>query len=202
MRELDRALGDIAALRDQIARSSSFQGFGPVVLAATGLLALAAAATQSLWLPAAASHTTQFLVLWLSVAAAAVTAIGTDAVARSRRAHGSMSLSMLKITAEHFCPSIVAGGCLTLVLLRSAPDAAWMLPGLWQIVFCLGAFAVARILPRPMFIVGVWYLVCGLTCLQFGQASPLSGWTMGLPFGVGQLLVAGILIRHRHQAEA
>jgi hypothetical protein len=45
-----------------------------------------------------------------------------------------------------------------------------------------------------MFAVGVWYLAAGLTCLAFGSvARTLSPWTMGIPFGVGQLLVAGVL---------
>jgi hypothetical protein len=119
--------------------------------------------------------------------------IGIEAVFRARRAHGSLALFMLKTTIENFSPAIVTGGLLTVVLLRTAPQSSWMLPGLWQLVFSLGAFAMARILPRPMFLVGLWYLICGLACLQIGQASPLSGWYMAVPFGVGQLLVSAIL---------
>jgi hypothetical protein len=48
-----------------------------------------------------------------------------------------------------------------------------------------------------MFLVGVWYLVSGLACLEVGQYYPLSGWSMGVPFGVGQLLVCGILLQRR-----
>jgi hypothetical protein len=40
----------------------------------------------------------------------------------------------------------------------------------------------------------VWYLASGLTCLMV-ESGPrtLSPWAMGIPFGVGQLLVAGVL---------
>ena len=45
-----------------------------------------------------------------------------------------------------------------------------------------------------MFGVGVWYLACGLTCLMVASSSKsLSPWEMGIPFGVGQLLVAVVL---------
>ena len=197
MGELDRALGDIATLRAHLARSSEFRGFGPSSLAITGLLALAAAKAQPRGLADPAGHPTAFVVFWFATAALSVLLIGFEAVFRSRRAHGHLALPMLRTTIEHFSPAIVTGGMLTLVLLRAAPQAAWMLPGLWQLVFSLGAFAMARILPRPTFVVGVWYLVCGLTCLQLGQVDALSGWYMGVPFGVGQILVAAILYWRR-----
>jgi hypothetical protein len=45
-----------------------------------------------------------------------------------------------------------------------------------------------------MFGVGVWYLVCGLVCLTIaGGSHLLSPWEMGIPFGIGQLLVAAVL---------
>jgi hypothetical protein len=69
-----------------------------------------------------------------------------------------------------------------------------MLPGLWELVFSLGVFASCRFLPRQMFAVGVWYLAAGLFCLTVGSTTrALSPWSMGVPFGVGQLLVAAVL---------
>jgi hypothetical protein len=83
---------------------------------------------------------------------------------------------------------------LTVVLLRAATYNLWMLPGLWEIIFSLGIFASCRFLPRQMFAVGVWYLASGLTCLILEAGSrTLSPWSMGIPFGVGQLLVAAVL---------
>jgi hypothetical protein len=71
-----------------------------------------------------------------------------------------------------------------------------MVPGLWQIVFSLGFFASCRSLPRAMYAVGVWYLAAGLVCLAVGSdARPLSPWAMGIPFGIGQLLMAALLYR-------
>lgn len=69
-----------------------------------------------------------------------------------------------------------------------------MLPGLWQLLFSLGVFASCHFLPRLTFGVGIWYLVTGLTTLIMQADSPaLLPWTMGISFGIGQLLVAAIL---------
>jgi hypothetical protein len=193
MRELDRALNDIAKMREQMANSSEFWGFGPKTLAFTGALALLVAATQPLWLKDPSAHPLSFVMEWFATAAVALIFIGTEATARSKQVHGSMALPLLQSAAERFCPAIAAGGLLTAAILQGAPQATWMLPGLWQIIFGLGAFATARMLPRPMFIVGVWYIVCGLTYIGLGDSKALTGWSMGIPFSVGQLIVAGIL---------
>ncbi len=40
---------------------------------------------------------------------------------------------------------------------------------------------------------GAWYLLTGLACISVGGNRALSPWAMGVPYGVGQLLVATIL---------
>jgi hypothetical protein len=69
-----------------------------------------------------------------------------------------------------------------------------MLPGLWQIVFSLGVFSSCRFLPRSMVAAGAWYLLTGLTLLSLADNRALSPWAMGIPYGAGQMLVAGILL--------
>jgi hypothetical protein len=198
MRDLDRALTDINVIREHLTRGSEFRGFGPTTLAATGGFAFIIAAAQSLWLKDPAAHVYRYLALWIATAAVSVIVIAMETVARSRRAHGSLAASMMQSAVEQFLPAIAAGGLLTMVLLAAAPQSLWMLPGLWQVIFSLGAFATCRILPRPMFVVGVWYLACGLACLALSRdGGAFSPWAMGVPFGVGQLLVAAILQRFR-----
>ena len=69
-----------------------------------------------------------------------------------------------------------------------------MLPGLWSVLFSLGVFASCRFLPWQMFAVGAWYLAAGLICLWVAAGHhALLPWAMGIPFGIGQLLVAAVL---------
>ena len=119
--------------------------------------------------------------------------IGVQTVTRTHRMHSGMADAMIRMAVEQFLPSAGAGALLTLVLLRSAPSALWMLPGLWQIIFSLGVFSSCRFLPRPMAAAGAWYLLTGLACIALADNRALSPLTMGISFGVGQLLVAGIL---------
>jgi hypothetical protein len=100
---------------------------------------------------------------------------------------------MIQMAVEQFLPSAVAGALLTVVLVRFVPTSLWMLPGLWQLVFSLGIFSSYRFLPRPIIAAGVWYMATGLACISFGDARALSPWAMGIPYGIGQLLVTGIL---------
>jgi len=189
-----QSLADISAMRSQMARGTEFRGYGPVTLAATGMLALLAAAVQALWLPDPAGHMGAYLAVWLATAAVSAAVIRIEMVTRSRRVHSELADEMIHSAVEQFLPAAVAATLLTMTLLRFAPETLWMLPGLWQIVFSLGVFAACRTLPRPILAVGAWYLVAGLTCLAWARDehafSPLA---MGLPFGLGQLFVAGVL---------
>lgn len=194
MSNLREALEELAIIREQVAKTSQFKGFGPGSLSITGVLALLVAATQRLWLTEPRAHPGLFLSEWCATAACSLAIISIEAMVRSRRVHGSMAIPFMQQAARHFCPTLVAGGLLTIALLRADAAASWMLPGLWEIIFSLGAFAVAPMLPKPMYAVGVWYLLCGLICIQRGMFDALSGWAMGIPFGFGQLMVAAILV--------
>jgi len=192
--DLHKALSQISAIRGQIARGAEFRGYGPATVTATGVLALIAALAQSYWLKAPLRDVGAYLAIWVPTAAVSLLIISLETFARARRLHSGLAGRMMQAAAEQFLPAIVAGMLLTVVLLRSAPDSLWMLPGLWQVVFSLGVFASCRFLPRPMFVVGIWYLGCGLLYLAVGSgSSALSPWAMGVPFGIGQMLVAGVL---------
>jgi hypothetical protein len=192
--DIDRALAEIGVIRGHMARAAEFRGYGPATIALTGVLALIAAMVQSRWLPTAAHDIASYLTIWIVTAALSVTIITVETVARTRRVHSALGPEMIYSAAEQFLPAVVAGLLLTVVLLRCASQSIWMLPGLWQILFALGVFSSCQFLPRSMFAAGLWYLGSGLTCLAFGQgALAYSPWEMGVPFGIGQLLVAAVL---------
>jgi hypothetical protein len=192
MTDLDRALAEIGAIRSQLARGERFHGLGPTAFAATGVLAVLAAFGQARWMPA--PGIAGFLALWIAVAVVSAAVIGAEMIDRSRRMHSHLADEMIVAAVLQFLPAAGAGVLLTAVLFCFAPQCLWMAPGLWQITFGLGVFASCRFLPRALLLVGGWYLACGLACLAYAQGPhALSAWTMGVPFGVGQLLVAAAL---------
>ena len=194
MSDLNRALGDISSIRRQMARSTEFHGYGPATLAATGAIAVAAAGVQAVWLPDQANHLAAYLGIWVSTAVLSAGLIGMQMHTRTRRIHSGMADEMIRMAVEQFLPSAGAGALVALVLVRYVPAAAWMLPGIWQVIFSLGVFSSCRFLPRPVAAAGAWYLLTGLFCIALADSRALSPWAMGIPYGAGQLLVAGILL--------
>lgn len=193
MSEIQRALADIGNIRLQLAAGTTFRGFGPTVIAVTGLLSIAAAAAQSAEiLPH--QDPIGFLGVWVAVAAVSAVLIGVEMRARTRRQHSGLADAMLLGAVEHFLPIGAAGAVIAAILMHLAHDTVWLLPGLWQMLIGLGLFAAVRFLPRTITIAAAWYFVAGAAVIAFSSdARTLSPWTMGLPFGIGQLLLAAIL---------
>ncbi len=146
MDDLNKALGDIDSIRRQMARSTEFRGYGPATLAATGALALLAAAVQAVWLPDPANHIETYLIIWVATAALSAAIIGAQMHARTRRMHSGMADEMIRMAVEQFLPSAGAGTLITAVLVVEVPSAHWLLPGLWQIIFSLGVFSIVPVL--------------------------------------------------------
>lgn len=192
MRDIDKALADIMAIRSQIASGTVFRGYGPVAIAVTGLLGFSTALAQSLWLIAP----TPFLYCaeWLATAALSAAVVWIEMQGRSRRLHSSLADVMIHQAIEQFLPATAAGVAMTALLLSFAPENVWMMPGLWQLFVSLGVFASLHNLPRNMIFAGAWYFVSGFAMLLMGATTHLlDPWMMGLPFAGGQVLMAALL---------
>src|SRR4029079_16331846 len=121
-------------------------------------------------------------------------ALGIGLFLDYRQNRSPLSRSTIMLAVGQFLPCIIAGGLVAFVLWHQAPQCLWMLPGLWSILFGLGVFASCRLLPRATFWVGVHYLLAGAACLAWAQGEhAFTPWAMGLSFGLGQFLAAGIL---------
>jgi hypothetical protein len=194
MRDLDKALADILAIRSQIAAGTAFRGYGPATVAATSGIALLTAILQFLWLKDPTGQPITFFAGWAAAALLSAALIWIEMLARSRRHHSGLADAMIQQAVEQFLPAGVAGLLLAIMLWKFAPETLWMLPGLWQLLVSLGVFASVRSLPRSIAFGGAWYFLSGFTVLLLAsQSHALSPWTMGLPFVAGQLLMAALL---------
>lgn len=193
MDDLNKALTDLSHIRRQMARTTEFRGYGPATLAATGVIAIIAAAVQATWVGNAAHNLRGYLAVWFATAAVCGGIIAVQMHTRARRMHSAMADEMIRMAVEQFFPALVAGLMVTMVLAHFVPHALWMLPGLWQLVYSLGVFSSCRFLPPQVMLGGAWYLLTSLVCLAFGDARALSPWTMGLAYGAGQMIIAAAL---------
>ena len=192
--ELREALCQITEIRRQMARSEVFRGYRSLTVACSGVLGLLGAACQPHFVASPESELGRYLTLWIGVAAACVIVAAGEMWWRVRNTGSALARQMTQLALGQFLPSLVIGALLTLCIYRSAWQVAWMLPGLWSLVFSLGVFASYRLLPRQFFWIGSYYALCGIGCLLWGQgAGALSPWQMGISFGGGQLMSAAIL---------
>jgi hypothetical protein len=193
MRDFNDALDDIQSIRRQMARTTEFRGYGPATLSATALIAVLASVAQIKWVPDAVNHFAGYLGVWITAALVSASLAGAQMYKRSRRIHSDLSDEMMLVAVLQFLPSLVASLLLTVVIVWFVPAIEWILPGIWQINFSLGVFSSCRFLPRPMLAAGAWYLITSLICIALGDGRALSAWGMGIPFAVGQLIVASVL---------
>lgn len=192
--ELRDALSQISDIRLQMARTSVFRGYRPVTVGFSGVLGLCASALQPYFVAHPELELGRFVLLWCTVASLSLIVIGVELAWSMRRTGAGLCRETTMIAVEQFLPCLVVGGLLTACIVRSSPEVAWMLPGLWSLLFGLGVFSSVRSLPRPVIWSGLYYVMCGCGCLLWGRGeNTLAAWQMAMSFGGGQLLSAAIL---------
>lgn len=195
--DVEHALSQIADIRARVIASTRFRGMPPKATLLSALAALVVATAQTLWPQLFPQDPLGYVVLWGVVILGCLWITGTETIARSRAAHGSMADAVLRDGLRHALPFAAAGLILDVVIYGFARESLWLLPGLWLILTALFGFSVLSRLPRAIVWVAVWFLASGSIVLVLAGASgELSPWMMGLPLGIGQTAVAFIL----HQA--
>ncbi|CAN5608775.1 hypothetical protein BH09PLA1_BH09PLA1_32930 [soil metagenome] len=187
------ALDQISDIRSQLAQTLTFRGYRSVTTAFTGFVAIAAACVQSIWLGDGMNDLHLYLRIWLAAAILSLIVVGIEIIWRSVHSGRALQRELSLAAIEQFTPTLVAGALLTYVLIHAGGENAWLLPGLWMILFAMGVFASRRLLPRSVFAVGAYYLLAGLSVLLMDRGAQLAPWVMGAAFGFGQMFAAIIL---------
>ena len=147
--ELREALTQISEIRQQMARTEVFRGYRAMPVAFSGLLALAAAGFQAVWIAEPVGCILGLPALWIGRGGGQrVGGRDRDGDPRSRRVRRRRWTPRDHLAGGRAVPARAwsPGGLLTVVLVRLAPESLWMLPGLWQILFSLGDL---RLVPAP-----------------------------------------------------
>jgi hypothetical protein len=192
--DLTEALERIDAIHAHLARGEQYRGYRPLALALSGVAGLLAALVQPLVV--AAGDSSAFVGYWALVAVGCGLAAGSatllgyvfrdDAVARRRT----------RVVLRQFLPCLLVGAAATMTLTRPERRdwAVSLLPGLWSLLYGLGVVASLPYLPRLAGLVAAWFLLAGAVLLSFVEGPVPSGWSVGVPFGVGQVLAALVLM--------
>lgn len=186
---LDRALAQLSEIHAQVLQGSVYRGYSARASGVTAGIALVGAVAQDRVLPAAGAE--GFALYWSTLAVACAMVAALDPFLwRSARTESSRRTVTVVL---QLLPALLVGAALPWLLLRSVPAAVPMLPGLWAIVFGLGILASRPYLPRAIGWVGLYYLLVGSALLLRAEPGPLSGWSVGAPFALGQTAAAAVL---------
>lgn len=83
-------------------------------------------------------------------------------------------------------PALFVGGALTFALVKVGQVR--LLFGMWMSLFGVTCLATRLVLPRIYWLVGVFYLTCGIYFLLAPDVTFLNPWPMGFVFFIGELL--------------
>jgi hypothetical protein len=196
--EIERALSDLAEVRERLARVQRFEGYSAPAAAASGIVALIAGVVQArlIRLPTTLPALHLYLDVWLScLALALLLNYGAVALWILRNARPSAH-SQFRTAALSIAPSVLLGGAVTAGIV--AHGIFTLLPGVWFAFYAIGLFASRGVIPNNALAVSVTFAALGVAFLATPLESvALAWWVMPLGFGFGQLAIAYLLWKER-----
>lgn len=184
----DRAMANLAYIRESMERAGAFTALSGWGMAAAGAVALGAAAIGERQL-----SPLRWLAVWLGAALIAILVSGAATIHKARSASVPVVSGPGRKLLLSFAPPMVVGALLTLAFVRL--ELFDLLRGTWLLLYGTavvagGAFSV-RIVP----VMGICFMVLGAAAL-FGPRW-WGSWLMLAGFG-GLHIVFGALIARRH----
>ena len=191
---LDDALDQIADIRSQMANTRVFRGFRSATTFFSAMAAVVVGRVQSLYIPDAMHHQDRFFELWLSAGAVCLAVVIGGMLFRYRRSDSPLDRELAVQAACQFFPCLLVGGLFTYVLGETSWGLMWIVPGAWAIFFGLGILSARQLLPVGTWLIGAFYIFCGLISISVSKnGMAFSPWLMAGPFGIGQMMAAGLL---------
>src|SRR5262245_42497377 len=135
--DLHDALTQISEIRQQVARTEVFRGYRAAPVAFSGFLAVGVAIYQAVALPEPANCVGAYLILWIGAAVLSIAVVSAALFLYWWQYPTPLRRTTTLLAVGQFTPALVAGGLLAFVLWHQVPEALWMLPGLWSMLFGL-----------------------------------------------------------------
>jgi hypothetical protein len=161
--DVSRALAQIAAIHDQLAKAEIYRGWRSLPVAGSGLIGIGAAAWQSVFMRPLEPLT--FAVYWIAVAIAALFVGCAEIVWHYVRHAGETDRRRSRRVIAQFLPALLAGVIVSAALVRLSPALVVLLPGLWSLLFGVGIFATRPYVLSASVWVARYYWAAGLALL-------------------------------------
>jgi uncharacterized membrane protein len=196
--EIERALSDLAEVRDRLVRTQRFEGYSAAAAVASGVAALVAGYVQSQMapLPQQPEALHRYVTIWMTCLAVGLTLNYGAVVVWLWKHRGPAAASGFRTAARSIAPSVVLGGLLTVALIDRSAYA--LLPGTWFALYSLGLFASRDAIPRSTLAITFGFAaLAALFLVSPLQSVALAWWVMPLGFGAGQIGVGVLIWRER-----
>ena len=182
----DRAMDNLRYIRETMERATRFTGIsgrGEMAIGATALLASVIAAQQpafKLW-----------LAVWMAEALISLLIAGWSMDRKARAAQVPLFSGSGRKAVFSLAPPVIAGGLLTIVLVRAGLTNA--IPGVWLLLYGTGVITGGMFSVRAVPAMGLCFMALG--ALALFTPPMFTNWFMAVGFGGLHLVFGAIIVR-------
>ena len=182
----DRAMDNLRYIRETMERATPFtgiSGLGEIAIGVTALVACLIAA----WQPTFKS----WLAIWLAEGFISLLIAGWSMDRKARAIQMPLFSGSGRKAVFSLAPPVIAGGLLTIVLVRAGLTNA--IPGVWLLLYGTGVITGGMFSVRAVPAMGLCFMVLGAIALFSPPA--FANWFMAVGFGGLHLLFGAIIVR-------
>ncbi len=184
----ERAMDNLRYIRETMERATAFtgiSGWGEVAIGGTAFVACLLARSQSTF--------NAWLAVWIAEGLISLLIAGWSMDRKARAVQMPLVSGPGRKAVFSLSPPIIAGGLLTIVLVRAGLTNA--IPGVWLLLYGTGVITGGMFSVRVVPIMGLCFMVLGAFAL-FVPAS-FADWFMAAGFG-GLHVVFGLIIARKY----
>jgi hypothetical protein len=184
----ERAMDNLRYIRETMERATAFtgiSGWGEVAIGVTALIAAVLAANQTTF--------KAWLAVWIAEGLISLLIAGWSMDRKARAASMPLVSGPGRKAVFSLSPPIIAGGLLTLVLMRARLTN--LIPGMWLLLYGTGVITGGMFSVPVVPVMGGCFMVLGAIALFAPPA--LANWFMAAGFG-GLHLIFGVIIARKH----
>jgi hypothetical protein len=182
----DRAMDNLRYIRETMERATPFTGIsgrGEMAIGATALAACLIAAQQPTF--------NSWLAIWLAEGVISLLIAGWSMDRKARAAQVPLFSGSGRKAVFSLAPPVIAGGLLTIVLVRAGLTSA--IPGVWLLLYGTGVITGGMFSVRAVPAMGLCFMILGAVALFCPPA--FANWFMAIGFGGLHVLFGAIIVR-------
>jgi hypothetical protein len=182
----DRAMDNLRYIRETMERATPFTGIsgrGEMAIGVTALVVSVVAAQQH--------NFKAWLAIWLAEGFISLLIAGWSMDRKARSTQTALFSGSGRKAVFSLAPPVIAGGVLTIVLVRAGLSDA--IPGVWLLLYGTGVITGGMFSVRAVPAMGLCFMALG--ALSLFSPSAWANWFMAVGFGGLHLLFGAIIVR-------